>query len=77
MQESLARLAHLRSCGWFWGGQSLDRPPHLAPCPLGPILLVPVAAVSALMASHLNPVPWLVIGIASCVGGIVAHARRS
>ncbi|MFL5938447.1 MAG: hypothetical protein ACJ744_06300 [Gaiellaceae bacterium] len=49
----------------------------MAPCPLGPILLVPVAAVSALMASHLNPVPWLVIGIASCVGGIVAHARRS
>jgi hypothetical protein len=26
---------------------------------------------------HLNPLPWLLVGIALFVGGIVAHARRS
>jgi hypothetical protein len=25
---------------------------------------------------HLNPLPWLVAGVASCVGGAVGHARR-
>src|SRR6516225_6125798 len=25
---------------------------------------------------HLNPLPWLVIGIALCVAGVVAQARR-
>ena len=27
--------------------------------------------------SHLNPLPWLLVGIAMVVGGIIAHARRS
>ena len=26
---------------------------------------------------HLNPLPWLVVGLAALVGGIVGHARRS
>jgi hypothetical protein len=26
---------------------------------------------------HLNPLPWLLIGIAMFSGGIVAHARRT
>jgi hypothetical protein len=26
---------------------------------------------------HLNPLPWLVVGIALFVGGIAAHARRA
>ena len=25
---------------------------------------------------HLNPLPWLLVGIAMFIGGIVAHARR-
>ena len=25
---------------------------------------------------HLNPIPWLVIGLACLVAGVVAHARR-
>jgi drug/metabolite transporter (DMT)-like permease len=26
---------------------------------------------------HLNPLPWLLVGIPMFVGGIVAHARRA
>jgi hypothetical protein len=26
---------------------------------------------------HLNPLPWLIVGIALFVGGIAAHARRA
>jgi hypothetical protein len=25
---------------------------------------------------HLNPLPWLLVGIALFIGGVVAHARR-
>jgi hypothetical protein len=26
---------------------------------------------------HLNPLPWLVVGLVAFIGGIVGHARRS
>ena len=26
---------------------------------------------------HLNPIPWLVVGLACLVGGVIAHARRA
>jgi hypothetical protein len=35
-----------------------------------------VAARASGCDQHLNPLPWLVVGIALFVGGIVAHARR-
>jgi hypothetical protein len=25
---------------------------------------------------HLNPIPWLIIGLACFIGGFIAHARR-
>jgi hypothetical protein len=114
-------LFHLRGCGWFWAWALIGSGAALGAVSLGPILLVPVAAVGGLMASrptirnsafgvitgaggpllfvawvqrdgpgttcwqtatsagceqHLNPLPWLVLGIALFVGGLVAHARR-
>jgi hypothetical protein len=113
--------AHIRRCGWFWAWALVGCAAALGAVSLGPLLLVPVAAVGALMASrpairrsgfgllsgagvlllyvawaqragpgttcwhtatasgcdeHLNPLPWLVVGTAMFVGGIVAHARR-
>jgi hypothetical protein len=35
-----------------------------------------VAARASGCDQHLNPLPWLAVGIALFVGGIVAHARR-
>ena len=121
MKTSATRLAHLRSCGWFWVWALVGSGAALGAISLGPLLLLPVAAAGALMASrpgirdsafglltgagapllfvawvqrdgpgttcwhtatgagceeHLNPLPWLVLGLAFFVAGIVAHARR-
>jgi hypothetical protein len=117
-----SRRAHLAGCGWFWAWTLLGSAAGLAAVSLGPILLVPVVVIGALMASrprirrsafgllsgggalllyiawvqragpgttcwhtqtasgcdeHLNPLPWLLVGIVLLIGGIAAHARRA
>lgn len=113
---------HATGWVWFWAWALVGSAAALGAVSLGPLLLVPVAAVAALMAAwpelrhsalglitgigtlllyvawlqragpgttcwhtaaasgcgqHLNPLPWLVVGIATFAGGIVAHARRA
>lgn len=112
---------HLRGCAWFWAWGIIGVGAALAAVSLGPILLIPVALVGALMASrpsirrsafgllsgagvsllsvayvqrrgpgtacwhtatasgcdqHLNPIPWLLVGLACLAGGIIGHAKR-
>ena len=106
---------------WFWAWALVGVGAALAAVSLGPLLLIPVALVAALMVSrpairrsafgllsgagglllyvayvqrdgpgttcwhtatasgcdqHLNPLPWLVIGIFCLLGGVVAHAKH-
>jgi hypothetical protein len=115
------RRRHVAGCGWFWAWAAIGAGAALAAVSLGPILLLPVAAVAIAMArrpsvrrsafgvlsgvgllllyvaylqrqgpgvtcwhtattggceQHLDPVPWLVIGLTCLAGGVVGHARR-
>jgi hypothetical protein len=117
-----ASRRHLVGCAWFWAWTVVGAGGALAAVSLGPLLLVPAAALAALMFSrpsirrsayglvsgagvlllyvayvqragpgttcwhtatssgcdqHLNPIPWLVIGVACVVGGVLAHAKHS
>lgn len=112
---------HLIGCGWFWIWALVGAALALGAFSLGPLVLLPVLALAAVMLSrsgirdsalglvsgigalclyiawvqregpgttcwhsgtasgcdqHLNPLPWLVVGAALFVGGMVAHALR-
>ena len=110
---------HLGGCGWFWAWALVGCAAAVGAVSLGPLVLLPVALVGAVMASresiarsasglatgvgalllvvawlhrarpgttcwhtatgsgcdqHLNPLPWLVIGVVFFSSGIVSHA---
>jgi hypothetical protein len=116
-----ASRQHVAGCAWFWAWALVGVGAALGAVSLGPLLLVPTAAVAALLFSepairrsvyglvsgvgalmlyiayvqragpgttcwhrgtasgcdqHLNPIPWLVLGIACLIGGMIVHARQ-
>jgi hypothetical protein len=42
----------------------------------GPVTTCWRTATASGCDQHLNPLPWLLVGIALFIGGVVAHARR-
>lgn len=113
---------HLVGWAWFSAWAILGSGAALAVISLGPLALLPVAALAGIMASrprirrsgfglvsgagavllyvayvqrdgpgttcwhtatasgcdqHLNPIPWLLLGLACLIGGVVGHAKRA
>jgi hypothetical protein len=112
----------MSGCAWFWVWALVGVGAALGAVSLGPLFLVPTAAVAALLLSkptirrsayglvsgvgalslfiayvqragpgttcwqrgtasgcdqHLNPIPWLVVGIACVIGGVIGHVKQS
>jgi hypothetical protein len=72
------RRAHITACGWFWAWAIVGVGAALAAVSLGPILLLPVAAIAAVMARR-SSIRRSAFGVLSGVGILllyVAYLQR-